>query len=138
MSRHGFCADALRQLRQRMVEEPCGCILFPEGTRSRTGEIAPFKGGLGMLVAGSAVPVVPCHLSGAHAALPPHRHWPRPHPLELRIGRPLLFDRVTNRREGWALVAAKTEAAVRVLGAGRRYSLRKTAGHGAGGLIAES
>ena len=114
--RRGRCgARALRQLRQRLVEEPCAYILFPEGTRSRTGTMARFKGGLGMLVAASTVPVVPCHLSGAFEAMPAHRRWPRPHPLELRIGRPLIFDHVPNRRDGWAHVAARTEAAVRAL-----------------------
>ena len=108
-------ANALRQLRRRLVEEPCVYILFPEGTRSRTGTMAPFKAGLGMLVAGSGVPVVPCHLSGAYEALPPHRRWPRPHPLELCIGRPLIFDHVPNRRQGWAQVATETEAAVQSL-----------------------
>ncbi len=121
----GRCgARALQQLRQRLVEEPCAYILFPEGTRSRTGTMARFKGGLGMLVAATTVPVVPCHLSGAFDAMPAHRRWPRPHPLELRIGRPLIFDHVPNRRDGWAHVAARTEAAVRALAESSPVPLR--------------
>jgi len=37
-------------------------VLFPEGTRSRTGDINHFKPGIGMLAITNHVPVVPVHL----------------------------------------------------------------------------
>jgi len=37
-------------------------VLFPEGTRSKTGEINQFKPGIGMLAITNHVPVVPVHL----------------------------------------------------------------------------
>src|SRR6185369_11630490 len=61
---------ALLELRRRLVEEPCAYILFPEGTRSRDGTMAGFKAGMGMIVAGTEAPVVPCYIEGAFAALP--------------------------------------------------------------------
>ena len=39
-------------------------VLFPEGTRSRTGDINRFKPGIGMLAITNHVPVVPVHLGG--------------------------------------------------------------------------
>jgi 1-acyl-sn-glycerol-3-phosphate acyltransferase len=39
-------------------------VLFPEGTRSRTGEVNHFKPGIGMLAITNHVPVVPVHLGG--------------------------------------------------------------------------
>ncbi len=39
-------------------------VLFPEGTRSKTGEMAGFKPGIGMLAIGSRAPVVPTLISG--------------------------------------------------------------------------
>jgi 1-acyl-sn-glycerol-3-phosphate acyltransferase len=39
-------------------------VLFPEGTRSRTGEVNHFKPGIGMLAINNRVPVVPVHLGG--------------------------------------------------------------------------
>ena len=44
-------------------------ILFPEGTRTATGQIGEFKPGIGLLVAGTNIPVVPCHLHGAFAGM---------------------------------------------------------------------
>jgi 1-acyl-sn-glycerol-3-phosphate acyltransferase len=106
----------LAMLRARLVEERLVYILFPEGTRSRTGEMAPFKGGIGALVAGTSVAVVPCFLLGAFAALPPDRRWPRFARLRLSVGEPLSFAETPNERAGWDTIAARCEAAVRALG----------------------
>jgi 1-acyl-sn-glycerol-3-phosphate acyltransferase len=106
---------AMQQLRERLLSEPTIYLLFPEGTRSRDGQLGRFKPGLGMIVAGSAVPVVPCYLDGAHAACPPDRKLPRPLPLHLRIGPPLQFAEVQNERAGWQEIAARLESAVGAL-----------------------
>ncbi len=76
----------LATLRKRLVEDRLVYILFPEGTRSRDGRMAPFQAGLSTIVSGTGVPVVPCWIDGAHAAWPPQRKWPRPGRLTIRIG----------------------------------------------------
>jgi 1-acyl-sn-glycerol-3-phosphate acyltransferase len=116
MWRKNCGSHALAELKKRLIEEPCGLILFPEGTRSRDGLLGLFKPGLGMLTAGTAVPVIPCHVSGAFHAFPPAARWPRPRKILLRIGEPLVFDSVPNRRAGWEEISARTEEAVRRLG----------------------
>jgi len=51
------------------ISEGRSFIIFPEGTRSRTGELLPFKkGGLVMAIQ-AQVPVVPVAVSGARAAM---------------------------------------------------------------------
>jgi len=67
-------------------------IIFPEGTRSATGELGPFKPGIGHLVSGTSVPVIPCHISGAHASWPRGRFLPFPIRIGVTIGVPLTFD----------------------------------------------
>lgn len=108
---------ALEQLRQRLVQEPCSYILFPEGARSRDGAMLPFKPGVGMLVAETDVPVVPCYLDGCFRALTPHQRWPRPRRICLRIGEPLTFAAVPNNRDGWRHIAAAMEECVKSLAA---------------------
>jgi 1-acyl-sn-glycerol-3-phosphate acyltransferase len=103
---------SIEALRQRLAGEPCAYILFPEGTRSRTGHMGPFKHGVGMLVAGTLVPVFPCRLQGTFASLPPGKTWPRPRRIRLRIGPPLTFAEVANDRPGWQSIADRLAAAV--------------------------
>jgi 1-acyl-sn-glycerol-3-phosphate acyltransferase len=106
---------ALEQLRQRLMQEPCAYILFPEGTRSRDGALMAFKPSLGMLVAETDVPVVPCYLDGCHRALTAHQHWPRPRRICLRIGQPQTFATVPNNRDGWKQIAPAMEESVKAL-----------------------
>ena len=106
----------LDTMRARLAEDALVYILFPEGTRSRTGEMAPFQPGLGMLVAGTAIPVIPCWLEGARDAWPAQSRLPRPgRPLSLTIGAPLSFEETRNDRSGWQTASAAAEAAVRGL-----------------------
>jgi 1-acyl-sn-glycerol-3-phosphate acyltransferase len=103
---------ALADLRSKLQEERAIFIIFPEGGRSRTGSMMPFKHGLGMLVAETNVPVVPCGLVGTFQALPPHGKIPRPVAIRLGIGEPLNFATTPNNREGWSQIAQSVETAV--------------------------
>jgi 1-acyl-sn-glycerol-3-phosphate acyltransferase len=105
-------AHSLEDLRERLLQGACVYILFPEGTRTRTGEMAAFKPGLGRLVAGTNIPIVPCYLNGTFAALPATRMVPRWKKISVRVGKPLSFAETTNDRVGWESVAATTENAV--------------------------
>jgi 1-acyl-sn-glycerol-3-phosphate acyltransferase len=113
MWRKSAVSHSLAELRDRLACERCAYIIFPEGTRSRDGTMARFKAGLGMLLAGTTVPVLPCRLSGTFQAMPPGRRLPRPRAIRLQIGKPLAFPDVGNNRDGWNLIAERVEAAVR-------------------------
>ncbi len=115
MWRKSVGRHALDELRARLASGSDALILFPEGTRSRTGEMAPFKPGIGMLVAATPVPVVPCRIVGAHAAWPPGAKRPRFARVRVVIGEPRAFADVANDRAGWEKIAGELEAAVRGL-----------------------
>jgi 1-acyl-sn-glycerol-3-phosphate acyltransferase len=106
---------ALADLRRKLQEGKAIFIIFPEGGRSRDGSMKPFKHGLGMLVAETNVPVVPCGLTGAFEALPPGRKLPRPVAIKLAIGDPLQFVSTANDRTGWSQIAASVESSVQAL-----------------------
>jgi 1-acyl-sn-glycerol-3-phosphate acyltransferase len=106
---------ALADLRRKLQEEKAIFIIFPEGKRSRNGSMMPFKHGLGMLVAETNVPVVPCGLVGTFDALPPNQNFPRPVSVKLVIGDALEFASIANDRTGWSQIAATVESCVRDL-----------------------
>ena len=99
------CAEVLAQPGRVLV-------LFPEGTRSRDGKLHPFRSGIGALVAGREIPVLPCNIAGAHRSWPKGGRWPWPARLRLRIGAPLHF--AAGRERG--TVAEELHAAVAELG----------------------
>ncbi|MEO8439966.1 MAG: lysophospholipid acyltransferase family protein [Spartobacteria bacterium] len=73
---------------RRLLAEPGNVlIIFPEGTRSRNGQMLPFKAGIGALLAGREIKVLPCYVEGAFRAWPKGRRWPRPRKARLIIGR---------------------------------------------------
>jgi 1-acyl-sn-glycerol-3-phosphate acyltransferase len=93
-------------------------ILFPEGTRSPTGQIGEFKPGVGLLVAGTNYPVVPCYLEGTHQAWPKGRWFPRPRKVELRIGPPRTYAHLERGKEAALRISADLRDAVLALARG--------------------
>ncbi len=67
-------------------------VIFPEGTRSLTGELGRFRSGIGRLVEGSSIPVVPCYIQGAFDAFPKGSRFPRPKRIRIRIGQAVTYD----------------------------------------------
>lgn len=112
LSRRRAGVQEIDELRARLVEEGCIYILFPEGTRARDGRLAPFKPGIGRLVAGSDVPVVPCRIEGAFAAWPAERRRPLPRPVAVRIGEALGFGTTPADPDGCRSVAEALREAV--------------------------
>lgn len=67
-------------------------ILFPEGTRSRHGELNPARSGLGLTVIKSSAPVVPVRVFGTFAAFGADKLLPRPKQLIVKYGKPMMFE----------------------------------------------
>ena len=105
-----------------MLERGNCLVWFPEGSRSADGTLQRFLPGIGALVEGHAVPVVPVFIDGSFAAWPVGRRFPRLGRIEVRFGAPLLPDRVAEGAVGRAFdekFAAALQAAVAALAAGR-------------------
>ena len=66
-------------------------LVFPEGRRSGTGVLQPFRPGIGLLVQASGVPVVPLSLGGVGSAQRGDRGWFRNGRVVIRFGTPLRF-----------------------------------------------
>lgn len=69
-------------------------LIFPEGTRTHDGEVAPFKPGFIAVARRSRVPLVPVALDGAFQAWPRTSWFPRLTRLAVAIGPPIPPDEV--------------------------------------------
>jgi 1-acyl-sn-glycerol-3-phosphate acyltransferase len=77
-------------------EEPL--LIFPEGTRSRTGEFAEAEIGLGMIAHAAKAPIIPVYIRGTQNALSSVRPGVRFTRSEIHYGEPLLFEEEYSRR----------------------------------------
>jgi len=90
-------------------------IIFPEGTRSASGRLQEFKAGVGALVAGRDIPVLPCYLEGAARAWPKGARIPRPRKVRLIIGAPRSYAGIAPDKNASSAIAAELHDAVRAL-----------------------
>ena len=71
------------------IRDGSSVVIFPEGTRSRDGRLAPFKKGGIHLAANAGVKVVPVAIRGAGHIMPPGGLWVRPGPVMVELGAPI-------------------------------------------------
>lgn len=89
--RHGMPLRSIRTAAQ-LLRNGWNVLMYPEGTRSRTGRIAPFKPGVGVLARFTGRPVVPVHVSGGRRILPCGATVPRPGRVAVRYGAALYYE----------------------------------------------
>ena len=87
-------------------------IIFPEGTRSTTGELREFKSGIGALVARREVAVVPCFIEGSFRAWPKGKRLPRPRKVRLIVGVPRNYRERGRDKSDICAIAAELRKAV--------------------------
>ncbi|MEZ4599810.1 MAG: AMP-binding protein [Syntrophotaleaceae bacterium] len=75
-------------------------VWFPEGERSRTGEMQSFRPGLGLLLRHYPVPVLPTLIRGSYKALPRGTWIPRRKPLRLVFGKTCDVNQLMEESEG--------------------------------------
>jgi 1-acyl-sn-glycerol-3-phosphate acyltransferase len=91
VDREGGGATGVRKILEVLAGGD-GVIIFPEGTRTRSGELQPARSGIGLIVLKSEAPVVPVRVFGTFEAFGRHLPFPKPRPVAVKYGQPLRFD----------------------------------------------
>jgi 1-acyl-sn-glycerol-3-phosphate acyltransferase len=87
--------DSLIGLRERLAKEKPIIIMFPEGTRSSTGELQPFKKGAFVLAVEAGADVVPTAVLGSGAIMRKHSLLIHPGTITVRFGTPIEVAGIT-------------------------------------------
>jgi 1-acyl-sn-glycerol-3-phosphate acyltransferase len=104
--------DAYAEAARRIHERGVSTVVFPEGTRSRTGELLPFKNAPFGLAIAAQVPLVPVYVHDTFRILPKGAWRLRPTPIRIWVGEPIptagltLQDRETLRQRAHDAIAA--------------------------------
>jgi long-chain acyl-CoA synthetase len=67
-------------------------LVFPEGTRSAAGQLAPFRPGIGLLVKQTHAPVLPVSIVGLGELKATSQSWFRSGKIEIRVGNVMRFE----------------------------------------------
>src|SRR5215218_2136998 len=72
--KRGFGPSAVEAMERcrEVLRQRVSVMIFPEGTRSRTAELLPFKDGAFRLAIEAGLPILPLAVSGTRTALPKH------------------------------------------------------------------
>jgi 1-acyl-sn-glycerol-3-phosphate acyltransferase len=90
----------------RLLDQRWNLLMFPEGTRSRSGKLGKMRSGAAAIAQAHDIPILPIYLKGTHDAMPPGRNWPkrrrflaRRHRVEVHFGEPIWPGRDEPRHE---------------------------------------
>jgi len=112
MERTGSLRQSLRHARS-FLDRRYNALIFPEGTRSMSGQMADFKPVIGYLALASRVGILPMYLHGAYEAFPKGSKLLKSRDVSARIGRFIEIDELEAltkglpRAEAYRLIAAR-------------------------------
>src|SRR6266536_1582847 len=113
IERTGSLRQSLRHARS-FLDRGYNAVIFPEGTRSITGQIADFKPVVGYLALASRVGVLPVYLVGTYEAMPKGSNIIKNREVGARIGRFLPIEELEELTKGMARAEAYRLIAARV------------------------
>ena len=61
----------------KLLDQRWNLLMFPEGTRSREGDLGTLKAGAAVIAREHNIPIVPIRVEGTFEAMPPGQNWPR-------------------------------------------------------------
>ena len=88
-------AESIREV-EKVLCNGVSTVIFPEGTRTETGEMGKFKRGAFQIALDLNLPVIPISLSGCYQVINKHGKYVNRHPIHMHIGKPIVLTEISN------------------------------------------
>ncbi|HMN47641.1 MAG TPA: lysophospholipid acyltransferase family protein [Ignavibacteriaceae bacterium] len=95
---------SLAKAKKMMKEKRISVLVFPEGTRSKTGEVQSFKRGAFYLAAHSGYPIVPITINGTNKIMPKGTFKLKSGTVYLHFDKPIPTDNIKTKQDELALM----------------------------------
>ena len=82
-----------------LVDRGYSVVIFPEGRRTETGEMAPFRSGIGLLATHLNLPIIPMRIDGLFPFKIARKHYVPPYVVQVKIGDPVKFEPTADPEE---------------------------------------
>jgi long-chain acyl-CoA synthetase len=82
-----------------LVDRGYSVVIFPEGRRTETGEMSPFRSGIGLLATHLNLPIIPMRIDGLFPFKIAKKHYAPPHAVQVKIGNPVRFEPTADPEE---------------------------------------
>ncbi|HLW51731.1 MAG TPA: AMP-binding protein [Candidatus Angelobacter sp.] len=83
----------------QLADQGYSVLIFPEGRRTETGEMSPFRSGIGLLATQLNLPVIPMRIDGLFSLKAAKKHFASPGTIQVCIGEPVSFAPSTDAEE---------------------------------------
>ena len=106
------------KLGAKLLSEGKGLVIFPEGTRSKDGELQAGKPGVAMLALKTGVPVIPAWIEGTQKALPRDSSRIKFAPVSVIFGPPVHLEDLLQtplNRESYEEALGRIMASIKAL-----------------------
>ena len=90
---------SIEKAKKRMIGKKLSPLVYAEGTRSRTGEVQPFKRGAFYLASKVGFPIVPVSITGASKILPKGKFKIKSGTIFIHFDKPISTENVANRKD---------------------------------------
>ncbi len=120
VDRDGGGAKGLKMIFSKL-KEGAGILLFPEGTRTDTGELLEAEPGIGLTILKTDAPVIPVYISGSFDAFSKNDKFPKPKKISVHFGEQIDYNHMrsefkkasaSERKEFYLKAAQKSMSAI--------------------------
>jgi 1-acyl-sn-glycerol-3-phosphate acyltransferase len=105
--------NSIDEAKEKMEKQNISIVVFAEGTRSKTGEIQPFKRGAFRLATQVGYPIIPTTIIGSNKIMPKGTFKLKPGIIKIHFDKPIPSEGIKSRQEEIELMNYVREIIVR-------------------------